>query len=87
MFINLFSSKVQRLNLFNYTDTIMFQLKENQQSLHSRTGNLLLHYHTIHHLTQTAATRIASYWTARLCYLLLTVYSFKSLCTQPLCSQ
>jgi hypothetical protein len=58
----------------------MFQLKENQQSLHSRTCNLLfLDYHTIHHLTHTAVTRLASYWTARLRYLLLTVFSFKSL--------
>jgi hypothetical protein len=37
------------------------------------------HYHTIHHLTHTAVTRLASYWTARLRYLLLTVFSFKSL--------
>jgi hypothetical protein len=36
-------------------------------------------YHTIHHLTHTAVTTLASYWTARLHYLLLTVFSFKSL--------
>jgi hypothetical protein len=42
--------------------------------------SVVLDYHTIHHLTHTAITRLASYWTARLCYLLLTIFSFNSLC-------
>jgi hypothetical protein len=45
-----------------------------------------LDYHTTHHLTHTAVTRLASYWTARLRYLLPTVFSFKflSVHNQPL---
>jgi hypothetical protein len=39
----------------------------------------VLDYHTIHHLTHTAVTTLASYWTARLRYLLLTIFLFKSL--------
>jgi hypothetical protein len=39
-------------------------------------------YHTLHHLTHSAVTRLASYWAARLRYLLLTVFSFKSLSVQ-----
>jgi hypothetical protein len=46
--------------------------------------SVALDYHTIHQLTHTAVTRLASYWTAGLRYLLITVFSFKSLCTQPL---
>jgi hypothetical protein len=41
--------------------------------------SVALDYHTTHHLTHTAVTRLASYWTVRLQYLLLTVFSFKSL--------
>jgi hypothetical protein len=41
--------------------------------------SVVLDYHTIHHLTHSAVTRLAAYWTARLRYLLLTVFPFKSL--------
>jgi hypothetical protein len=41
--------------------------------------SVVLDYHTIHHLTDTAVTRLASYWTARFRYLLLTVLSFNPL--------
>jgi hypothetical protein len=44
--------------------------------------SVALDYHTIHQLTHTAVTRPAYYWTARLRYLLLTVFSFKSLSVQ-----
>jgi hypothetical protein len=44
----------------------------------------VLDYHTIHHLTHIDLTRLASHSAARLRYLLLTVFPFKSLCTQPL---
>jgi hypothetical protein len=50
--------------------------------------SVVLDYHTIHHLTHTAVTRLASYWTARLRYLLLTVFSFQSLSVlNPFCHQ
>jgi hypothetical protein len=41
--------------------------------------SVVLDYRTLHHLTHTTVTRLVSYWTARLRYLLLTVLSFKSL--------
>jgi hypothetical protein len=36
-------------------------------------------YHTIHHLTHIAVTRLTSYWTDHLHYLLLNIFSFNSL--------
>jgi hypothetical protein len=39
---------------------------------------VVLDYHPVLHLTHATVTRLASYWTARLRYLLLTVFSFKS---------
>jgi hypothetical protein len=41
--------------------------------------SVVLDYHTNHHITHTAVTRLASYWTAHVHYLLLTVFLFKSL--------
>jgi hypothetical protein len=48
--------------------------------------SVALDYLTTHHLTHTAVTRLASYWTTRLRYLLLTVFSFTflSVHNQPL---
>jgi hypothetical protein len=41
-------------------------------------------YHTLHHLTHIALTGLAYHSTARLQYLLLTVFSFKSSYSTPL---
>jgi hypothetical protein len=41
--------------------------------------SVALDYHTTHQLTHTSVIRLASYWTARLRYLPLTVFSFKYL--------
>jgi hypothetical protein len=41
--------------------------------------SVVLDYNTIHYLTHIAVTRLASYWTACFRYLLVTVFSFKSL--------
>jgi hypothetical protein len=41
-------------------------------------------YHTLHHSTHIALTKLAYHSTARLHYLLLTVFSFKSLYSTPL---
>jgi hypothetical protein len=41
--------------------------------------SVVLDYHTINHLTHTAVTRLASFRNARVRYLLLIVFSFKSL--------
>jgi hypothetical protein len=46
--------------------------------------SVVLDYHTLHHLTHIALTRLACHSTARFRYLLLTVFLFKSLCIQPL---
>jgi hypothetical protein len=44
----------------------------------------VLDYRAIHHLTHAAVARLVFYWAARLRYLLLTVFSFKSLSVQKL---
>jgi hypothetical protein len=50
------------------------------------TTFVALDYHNVHHLTHIARTILAFHLTARLLYMLLTVFSFTSLCTQPLLS-
>jgi hypothetical protein len=54
-------------------------LKYTSMNAHQKEDN-----HTLHHHTHIALTRLASHLTACLHYLLLTVFSFKFLCTQPL---
>jgi hypothetical protein len=69
--------------LVNQINHVLTKLKPTVTSL-PNTQSAVLRYHTLHHLTHVTLTRLASHLTACLRYLLLTIFSFTSLCTQPL---
>jgi hypothetical protein len=81
LFINLFilirgaTSELVQLIKYNY---ILTKGKPTVTSF-PNTQSAVLDYHTTHHLTHTAVIRLASYWTAHLRYLLLTIFLFRYL--------